>query len=220
MPSSWTSRVRSAILSSQAVLDFGITNIYPERLFALILADSEYDYLTYSGLALDQSGDCCSSDEQSKALQRYLDKIHAWSRYLSVGMYTSTAWTNPATLTYQVISQFQQGYGYNAEDITVQLSLAVLGIYCVFVVTHVFLLILTGHAGTSWDSISELLMLGLMSQKPKHLGHVSIGIETMKTFREPVSVKVNDQGHAELVFENDVGSKLGRKGMVVDNRAY
>ncbi len=107
-------------------------------------------------------------------------------------------------------------FGYNQahdEHDAVLLSRMVLGAYCVFVVTHVFLLVFTGHTGPSWDSISELLMLGLMSRKAGHLGlHASVGIETLNTLREPVSVKVDDEGLVDLVSEKDVGGKVG--GMV------
>ena len=44
------------------------------------------------------------------------------------------------------------------------------------------------------------------------LKHVSAGIERLKTFREPVSIRVNDENSLELVFEDDPAYKaLNRK---------
>jgi hypothetical protein len=218
-PRAYTDHVRSTILASQTALDFLNNDVSPQQIFALALSNGDLGYLAYSGLVLERDND----DSNTKALYTYLDKIHAWSRYsaISIDIDDNGALSKPSSLTYQVVSQLQQGYGYDAKDITVQLSLAVLGIFCVFVLAHVSLLLLTGYSGNSWDSISELLMLGLMSRKPDHLGpHVGVGLETLKTFREPVSVKVNDEGHVELVFENDAAGKLGRSGLVVVNKVY
>ncbi|OQV00450.1 hypothetical protein CLAIMM_05942 [Cladophialophora immunda] len=220
LPRAWTDRLRSTVLASQSALQFLTNKASPEQMIALVLANGDYDYLRYNGLVLSRD-DGVNPDEI--ALYTYLNKSHAWTRYagVSIDIDQNGALSNPSSLTYQVVSQSQQGYGYNAEDITVQLSLAVLGVFCVFVVTHIFLLILTGYTGTSWDSISELLMLGLMSRKPEYLGpHTGAGLDTLNIFREPVSVKVNDEGHVELVFENDTGGKLGRNGPVVVNKAY
>jgi len=62
----------------------------------------------------------------------------------------------------------------------------------------------------------------LMSRQPEHLSsHVSAGLETFETLREPVSVKVNGEGHVELVFANDTGSKPGGDNSpVMVNEAY
>ncbi|KAK5266665.1 hypothetical protein LTR99_007276 [Exophiala xenobiotica] len=218
-PRAYTDHVRSTILASQTALYFLNNNPSPQQIFALTLSNGDEGYLAYSGLVLERDND----DSNTKALYTYLDKIHAWSRYsaILIDIDDNDALSKPSSLTYQVVSQLLQGYGYDAKDITVQLSLAVLGIFCLFVLAHVFLLLLTGYSGNSWDSISELLMLGLMSRKPDHLGtHVGVGLETLKTFREPVSVKVNDEGHIELVFENDAAGKLGRSGLVAVNKAY
>ncbi|KIX98695.1 uncharacterized protein Z520_05996 [Fonsecaea multimorphosa CBS 102226] len=220
LPRAWTDRLRSTIMASQTVLQFLTGHISPHQIVALALANGDYAYLGYNGLVLRQHE---GEDSNTQALYTYLDEIHAWSQYdgVMIDIDQNAALTNPSSLTYQVVSQSQQGYGYNAQDITVQLSLAVLGVFCVFVATHIFLLLLTGYTGTSWDSISELLMLGLMSRKPEYLGpHTSAGLETLNIFREPVSVKVNNEGHVELVFEHDTGGKLGTNGPVVVNKAY
>ncbi|OAP61639.1 hypothetical protein AYL99_03842 [Fonsecaea erecta] len=220
LPPAWTERLRSTILASQTALQFLTNDVFPHQIVALALANGDYDYLKYNGLALTQDD---GQDSDTHALYAYLDKSHSWSQYagISIDIDQNAALVNPPSLTYQVVSQSQQGYGYNADDITVQLSLAVLGVFCVFMVMHIFLLLLTGYTGSSWDSVSELLMLGLMSRKPEYLGtHTSAGLETLNVFREPVSVKVNNEGYVELVFDNDTGGKLGRDAPVVVNKAY
>jgi hypothetical protein len=218
MPSSWTDRVGTAVLNSSAILERRLRNIYPEQLFAFILSNADYEYLG-SGVALDADEPCCGRNGQD-ALGTYLDKTRVWSQYLAISLDVNAGWSDPSTLTYQLVTQYQQGYGYDASDITVQLSLVVVGVYCVFVTAHIFMLLLTGYCGTSWDSISELLMLGLLSRKPTHLDCVSVGVETLKTFREPVSVRVNDVGAVELVFEDEPGGIVGRTAGVEKNKSY
>ena len=223
MPSAWTERVRAAMFNSSPILGApheGIANIEPEKLFAFILSNSDYAYLKCTGGVLECDMPWCQSDVQSKALCSYLNKIKAWKRYFAVSESVNAAWSDPAVLTYQVVAQYQQGYGYDASDITIQLSLAVIGLYCGFAVVHIRLLLITGYTGTSWDSISELLMLGLMSRTPTHLQCVSVGVEAMKTFREPVSIRINDAGGVELVFEDEPGAKIGRQKEVEDNKSY
>ncbi|OAG42542.1 hypothetical protein AYO21_03127 [Fonsecaea monophora] len=220
LPHAWTDQLRSAIFASQTALDFLKSHLYPAQMIALALANGDADYLQYHGVVLKRDD---GRDPDTQALYTYLDKRHAWGQYagVSIDIDQNAALSNPPSLTYQVVYQSQHGFGYNAEAITVQLSLAVLGLFCVFVATHMFLLLFTGYTGTSWDSISELLMLGLMSRKPQYLGsHTSAGLDTLNIFREPVSVKVNDEGYVELVFENDAAGKLGRNAPVVVNKAY
>jgi hypothetical protein len=135
-PRTYTDHVRSAILASQTALDFLKLDVSPQQIFALALSNGDYGYLAYSGLVLERDND----DSNIKALYTYLDKIHAWGRYsaISIDIDDNVALSKPSSLTYQLVSQLQQGYGYNAKDITVQLSLAVLGIFCVFVLAHAF----------------------------------------------------------------------------------
>ena len=42
----------------------------------------------------------------------------------------------------------------------------------------------------------------------------------MKSFREPVSLRVNDAGSVELVFEDEAGAKIGRQKEVKENGSY
>ncbi|KAJ9608126.1 hypothetical protein H2200_007114 [Cladophialophora chaetospira] len=223
-PPAWTDKLGSMILNSSTMINFLNSGIpvfssTPQILFALLLANSN----PLSDVA--QNAQVLFRDNPDpQALHRYLDQIHAWGRYADIIMDVHDAEilsTDPSSLTFQTISRIQQGYGYNASGITVQLSLTVLGIYCLFVITHSVFLLSTGYAGPSRYSIAELLMLGVMSRKPEHLGkHACAGLDAMKAFREPVSVKVNDEGSPELVFGNDLAGRIGRSGLVEANKAY
>jgi hypothetical protein len=63
-------------------------------------------------------------------------------------------------------------------------------------------------------------MLGLNSKKPTHLGCTSAGIDTLSTFRQLVSVRVNDEESLELIFQDDPGTRTRKYTKVELNRAY
>ncbi|KAK5095796.1 hypothetical protein LTS08_007931 [Lithohypha guttulata] len=112
------------------------------------------------------------------------------------------------------------GVGYNSTGTTVCLALAVLIVYCVVVLAYLIFLFVTGKAGSSWDSIAELFMLALNSRPPTHLGRTSVGVETMRTFKEPVSIRVNEGQECELVFGNSETAKTSSYSKVVPNFRY
>lgn len=63
-------------------------------------------------------------------------------------------------------------------------------------------------------------MLGVNSRAPAHLDGTSVGIDTLKTFQEPISIQVNDRDSVELVFDNDVGVRRRTLRPVEPNVAY
>jgi hypothetical protein len=227
LPQAWTDRVRSAILAnSDAFGAFQSAPAYQANIPAVIALLLSNDKVIGSA---DNSSGCgdpndCWDYSADGALLDYVSRKYGeqagWDASIDVS--NKDCLSDPDSLTYQVVTQTLQGYGYSTEGTTVQLSLVVLGLYCAFVLTHISVLVWTGYTGTSWDSIGELLMLGLMSRQPEHLNpHVSAGLETFKTLREPVSVKVNGEGHVELVFANDTGSKsAANDSPVMVNEAY
>ncbi|KAF2265354.1 hypothetical protein CC78DRAFT_600093 [Lojkania enalia] len=116
------------------------------------------------------------------------------------------------------VDSFLAGYGYSMSSVWDKLSIAVLGIYSISVIAYILFLIITSTTSTAWDSAIELLMLALRSRQPWHLSHVSVGVETMQTFREPVGIRVNQDEDLELVFEND--SSAVKLRHVEPNKAY
>jgi len=115
----------------------------------------------------------------------------------------------------------RNGVGYNGAGITVQLALAVLTLYCVVASCYLIFMLVTGEAGSSWDSIGELFMLALNSPPPPEtLGRTSAGVETLHTFQQPVSIRVNGAQACELVFENNETAKTTSYSKIVPNFRY
>jgi hypothetical protein len=113
--------------------------------------------------------------------------------------------------TYELIETID-GYGYGAIDISIRLSVAVMLTYCVITIVYVSYIIITGHTSIAWDSATELIMLALQSKEPAGLGHISVGLDSMETFRRGVGIRVSTLDNdstgqpvekLELVFEDD-----------------
>ncbi|KAH7357458.1 hypothetical protein BKA66DRAFT_445669 [Pyrenochaeta sp. MPI-SDFR-AT-0127] len=135
----------------------------------------------------------------------------------------STTWTK-----FEVTGTID-GYGYGATDTSTRLSVAVLVTYCITTTLHVSYIIATGHASTAWDSGAKLIMLALQSKEPADLGHVSVGLDSMETFRKGVGIRfatVDDAGTCQLVekleldFENDKAAKQRRLTKIKRGQAY
>jgi hypothetical protein len=116
---------------------------------------------------------------------------------------TSTNWTSFDGLYFQKVPVQTPGYGYNHESTTVQLSMAVLTLYSVISIAYLGITSISGRTSGSWDSIGELLMLGLNSKRPTFLGRTSAGVETLNTYRQQVCILVNEDDGLELVVDDD-----------------
>ncbi|KAJ8110839.1 hypothetical protein OPT61_g6423 [Boeremia exigua] len=88
------------------------------------------------------------------------------------------------------------GYGYGATDTPIYLSVAVMLTYCII----------------TTDSATELIMLALQSKEPAGLEHISVGLDSMETFRKGVGIRVSTLANdstgqlvekLELVFKDD-----------------
>jgi len=114
----------------------------------------------------------------------------------------------------------QQGFGFEASSTAAQLSLTVMTAYCLLVFAYLTYILITGLTSAAWNSALELVVLALQSKTPYHLGYWSVGIDTLKTYQQPVGIRVNSNDEAELIFahDNDVCSRGLRK--VVPNKAY
>jgi hypothetical protein len=95
------------------------------------------------------------------------------------------------------------GYGYEPRSTSVYLSIAVLLLYCIIVAGYIIYTLVTGSASTAWSSGVELMTLALQSKRPDHLGHTGVGIDSLKTLRESVGIRVNTDNEVELVFAHD-----------------
>ena len=98
------------------------------------------------------------------------------------------------------VRKYRTGYGYASWDSTVILSLVVLLLYCLVTFSYIVFTLVSGTCSTAWDSTSALVALALQSRKPDHLGHIGVDVQSMATFREPVKIRVNEEGQVEMVF--------------------
>lgn len=96
-----------------------------------------------------------------------------------------------------------EGFACHTKDLASIVSLAMLILYCAYVL--IFALIITARPQTSsaWDSIAEMTALGIISRSTESLRNTSGGIESMETFRKMVSIRSVGGDHLEIVFEED-----------------
>ncbi|KAL9616744.1 MAG: hypothetical protein Q9160_008401 [Pyrenula sp. 1 TL-2023] len=171
---------------------------------------------TYS----DGQDDCPFAIDGDEAFSRYWTATELDEPYEGMYISITNGSTNPRDLTQLVLQEYSRGYGYDSSEIPVQLSLAILATYALLAIIYIIYTLATGRASNSWDSIAELVMLGVNSKTPEHLEGTSVGIDTLATFREPVSIRVNERDCVELVFENDAGLSKRHLRDVEPNEAY
>jgi hypothetical protein len=134
-----------------------------------------------------------------------------------------------ASYTKFEVDAMVNGFGYGAADTSTRLALAVIAAYCLVTIVYVTYTIATGHTSIAWSSATELIVLALQSKDPNNLGHVSVGLDTMETFRRSVGIRAHtvaiaDTGESseklELVFEHDEENKKRSLKKVERNKAY
>jgi hypothetical protein len=158
--------------------------------------------------------------QQRSVMNAYCKREGFYKEYDEITLYTSTNWTDPTTLGRFDIQVLDEGYGYNSETSTVWLSLTVVIIYVCVAVLYLSFSLITGRTANSWDSVAELVALALNSQRPETLKYTSVGIETLSTFRQPVSVRVNEHNSLELVFGDGKEEAASPYREVVVNEKY
>lgn len=112
------------------------------------------------------------------------------------------------------------GFGYGTRSTSIYLAMAVMIIYCILTVSYMAYTIATGRSSTAWSLGIELVTLALQSRRHDHLGHVSVGIDSINTLAEPVGNRVNSQNELELVsaHDRDLGTRDLRK--IATNKEY
>lgn len=227
---SWTSAVQSSILAAwntSWIESFGDTiNVYQtwraDQAIGLAMSDASSNLTIIDSAQLPSTGppaNSLSAEQQTGVLQ-FLQTNITQSKFNRTFIATSTNWTDPATLSQITIFHQLTGSGYSKATTTVKLSLAVLATYCAFVLGHLLWTGCTGRVGSSWDSIADLIMLALNSRQPTHLGKISTGLESIKSFRHPVNIRVNNNNELELTFVDEIG-KPGVASLKVEiNKEY
>ncbi|KAJ4350756.1 hypothetical protein N0V95_004433 [Ascochyta clinopodiicola] len=154
-----------------------------------------------------------------------LDGHRRFNEASTISGYNLSELSDSTPFSLMKIDEVLTGFGYGSTDTSIKLSLAVIISYCVIVVFYVTYIIATGHTSIAWDSAMELVMLALQSHAPDHLGHISVGLDSMDTFRQNVGIRVRvdtekNVDKLELVFQQDAGVDDGGLGMVEPNKAY
>jgi hypothetical protein len=124
------------------------------------------------------------------------------------------------TMTAFIITITLYGYGYGTTNTSVHLAVAVITTYCIIVIVYMAYTLITGSTSTAWNSTIELVTLALQSKRPGHLGHTSVGIESMETFRQSVGIRVNSEEVLELVFAHDRDVESRELHKIERNKAY
>jgi len=114
----------------------------------------------------------------------------------------------------------QYGYGYGTFTTSVRLSICVITTYCIITISYIVYILATGSTSTAWNSAIELIVLAFQSKQPRHLGHTSVGIDSIKTYREAVGIRVNDRNELELVFAHEQDTDKRGLTHVVPNQSY
>ncbi|KAF2030503.1 hypothetical protein EK21DRAFT_88825 [Setomelanomma holmii] len=111
-------------------------------------------------------------------------------------------------------------YGYSTDTISIRSSPAVITAYCIITIMYLAYILLSGSTSTAWNSLIELVALALQSRKPEILGHVGVGIDSIKTFKQAIGIRVNNDDELELIFasDRDFDSKGLRK--IESNKVY
>ncbi|KAK6069974.1 hypothetical protein SCUP234_10389 [Seiridium cupressi] len=172
IPNEWASRVVDVYMEYQP----DITSMPLDRIFALALAYTApmpqiqfgpigWHVVHTDPMYRDQEADTLSiSQAQYDATQAYFQaNKDILSKHTDVFFYTSTNWSDPGNLYQLEVENFRQGYGYDSSSVPVLLSLIVVSTYALVVVIHLIYTFATGYVGRSWDTLAELLMLGLHS---------------------------------------------------------
>ena len=117
-----------------------------------------------------------------------------------------------------------EGYAYSIEGLAPKLTGTILLIYCFITIIHVLYSLLSGVSSTSWDSISEFMVLAVNSSPTDKLRNTCAGIISMNVFKLPVRVlrskdEPDDDEHLELVF-GSVDESVAKKTRINENQRY
>lgn len=188
----------------------GMTNVTLQRTIATLFDDYRVPWEDVIGTAFALA--------ISKVPIRLHHKTLFMNKYdITYGNYTDEDLDNMTTFTY---TSTDFGYGYGTTSTSVYLSMIIISSYCVFTILYLAYILITGSTSTAWNSAIEVVALALQSKRSKHLGKVSVGIDTLSTFNQGVGIRVNAEDELELVFAN-VRDVVGRDLREIElNREY
>ncbi|KAL9578333.1 MAG: hypothetical protein Q9203_007135 [Teloschistes exilis] len=146
------------------------------------------------------------------------EQVHSRNDVFTVDPRECQDWT-----TFLVDSTFQ-GYGYNAYTVPPRIAIAVMVLYCLFVVGHTIYSGTTGISSNCWDTIAEVTAIAVNSRPTSALRNTCAGISELHIFKLPVHILVSrdDEGedeHLELIF-GEVDKEKTRERRIKPNRTY
>lgn len=130
------------------------------------------------------------------------------------------------------IQKYTYGLSYGPSSPAVRLALGILMLYCLVVVVHIYFSLRSGLSSASWDSMAEMMALGMNSRPTNSLQNTCAGIRTIEVFKERVRIVPTaglvdelgkgsyngERGHLELLFLKD--SEVVVVNQVQTNVAY
>ncbi|EUC27998.1 hypothetical protein COCCADRAFT_110268 [Bipolaris zeicola 26-R-13] len=127
---------------------------------------------------------------------------------------------NEHNMTVFKCTTFIYGYGYGSRSTSIRLAILVMITYCAIATAYIGYILVTGSTSTAWNSTIELVALALHSKKPDYLGHISVGLDSIKTMKEGVGIRVNQDNELELVFAHDRDIEKRYLKKIQSNKEY
>lgn len=126
------------------------------------------------------------------------------------------------TFTFRYVTS---GYAWTMHGTSIKLSIAILGLYCIFGLTYGAYSLISKRSSLAWASISGLVTLAMNSTPTKSLKNTGAGVGTTDIFRRLINVKERGSSRKiELVFEKDVKEDQSRDNIeyrdIIAGRAY
>ena len=128
------------------------------------------------------------------------------------------------------IEGFYNGFGYRVDLFAVQISLAILSVYCCLVTAHIVYSLWFGISSSAFDSVYEIIALAMNSRPVEELQNTCAGIQTTGVFQHRVRIASTngseqshgneseaDGCHLELLFPSTEGCAISEVKL---NHAY
>lgn len=158
--------------------------------------------------------------QQNASMTQFLATNGNAGKYKRIIIWPRDGWSNVSALTQYEINHVAMGYGYDTSTIPVKLSLAALLLYSVIVMAYIVYSLSSGYTSSSWDSIGEILMLGLHSKHPEYMKGTSTETNTINPYKRPMNVRIGPEGRAEILFADDTAANHADYSQVMYNKKY
>ncbi|KAL8786730.1 MAG: hypothetical protein Q9195_008105 [Heterodermia aff. obscurata] len=118
-----------------------------------------------------------------------------------------------------------EGHAYNTINTPPKIAIAVLSLYCLLALGHVFYAGITGISSSCWDSMAEVTVLAMNSTPTAALRNTCAGISELSIFKLPIRILVKNDvegegEHLELSFGDSEKRDPAAGETIKMNRAY